>query len=172
MIAASGSSATASQATASRASATDNLTVRQSAILPPMPDQQPHKSALALATDASLQSSPFSFHADAARLPSPANNCTVSNSAAAAWGSQAAIGSPLPTTDYTASSPAAAAADGTAAGGTQAAQTVREPKLATASERSDAEGRWEVVPGAEHLKQLKDAKARWLASGATCTVKR
>ena len=64
--------------------------------------------------------------------------------------------------------PGSPAADHAAASGTQAAQ----PKPATAPEESDGEGQWEVVPGAQHLKQLKDVKARWLANGATCTVKR
>ena len=70
----------------------------------------------------------------------------------------------------------AAVAAGLAAGlaaatGIQAAGSGTEHKPAIAQE-SDAEEQWEVVPGAEHLKQLKSAKARWLSCGGTSTLKK
>ena len=180
MTASSGGSAAAPQATASRASATDKLTARQSAVLPPpLPDQATSKSALAPPADASLWSSAFGLHAAAARSQLPAILHTASSTAAATADHAAAsdaqhvqTGSPPPLNAHKLSSTSAAAADHAAASGTQLAQTSPEPKPATASEGSDDEGHWEVVPGAEHLKQLKDAKARRLASGATCTIRR
>ena len=180
MVASSGNSAAALQATASRASAIDKLTARQSAVLlPPSPDQAPPKFASAPAAHASLSATPFSFHAAAARSQIPATDHTASSSAAATAGHAAAggaqhiqTGSPLPLNPHKLSSTAAAAAEHAAAGGTQVARMSPEPEPATASEGSDAEEEWEVVTGAEHLKQPKNAKAQWLASGATCTVKR
>ena len=150
MVAASGKSAAASQATASRASATDKLTVRCPEFLPPVLDPSFKPSfgpAFAAGADASLWPRPFSF-------------------------APVATGSPLPPMAPNFRSTSAAAASLAAANGTQAAQTGAEPKPASASEGGNGEGQWEVVPGAEHLEQLKDAKARWLSRGATSTVKK
>ena len=98
--------------------------------------------AFAAAGDASFRPPPFSF--------APASS-----------------GSPLAAILHrTFRSKAAAAVGLPAASGSQTAQTGAEPKPATASEQSDVEEQWEVVPGAEHLKQLKDAKARLLSEHA------
>ena len=180
MVASSGDSAAALQATASRASATDKLTARQSAVLPPpLPDQALPQSALTPAAHASLRPSPFSFHTAAASSQVPALDHTASSTASAAADHPAArgaqpiqTGSLPPPNGHKFSGTAAAAADHAAAGGTQVAQTGAEPKPATASEGSNGEVQWEVVPGAAHLEQLKDATAQRLATGATCTVKR
>ena len=150
MVAASGESAAASQATASRASAADKLTVRCPGFLPPVLDLSFKPSfgpAFAAGADASLWPRPFSF-------------------------APVATGSPLPPMAPNFRSTSAAAASLAAANGTQAAQTGAEPKPASASEGGNGEGQWEVVPGAEHLEQLKDAKARWLSRGATSTIKK
>ena len=152
MTAASGDSAAASQTTFRRASIANKLALRHPDLLPPAHDQASFRFALspafAAGGDASFRPPPFSF--------APASS-----------------GSPLAAILHrTFRSKAAAAVGLPAASGSQTAQTGTEPKPATACEESDAEEQWEVVPGAEHLKQLKDAKARWLSCGGTCTVKR